>query len=139
MQYLKRNNTNHPLILETTPRALETPFHRSSIFSSQSLDGVVDNQDIIFQEPDQAIIELLEDTNLSCLTAVEILNDILSYDKLEASDMKLNYSVIDVKSLLERCVAPFAIQVGLFLELMLNSDNRRNRKMYHYNLKIPAL
>jgi signal transduction histidine kinase len=63
------------------------------------------------QEFELSIIELLEDTFLSCQTAAEILNDILSYDKLEASDMKLNHSVIDVKTLLERCVTPFHVQV----------------------------
>lgn len=90
------------------------------MFSSQSQDAV-DNQrtednSLPPPPPPQdtaSIIELLEDTNLSCLTAVEILNDILSYDKLEASDMKLNYSIIDAKSLLEHCVAPFTIQVSI--------------------------
>jgi signal transduction histidine kinase len=78
-------------------------------------------------DSDQSIIELLEDTYLSCQTAVEILNDILSYDKLEASDMKLNYSVVDVKSLLERCISPFSVQVRhlpLFLTLTLTPLSR---------------
>jgi signal transduction histidine kinase len=97
-QKSQQSHHNHPSMTLPRPHPL----------SSDQITMTIDEK----MNGDQSIVELLEDTYLSCQTAVEILNDILSYDKLEASDMKLNYSVVDVKSLLERCISPFSVQVS---------------------------
>ena len=52
----------------------------------------------------------------SCRTAVEILNDILAYDKLEAGDLKLNKTIVDIKSFTESCVRPFSLQVAYIFD-----------------------
>ena len=62
---------------------------------------------------DDSSREILESTYVGCQTAIEILNDCLSYDKLEADDMKLNLSRVTVQTLIEKCVSPFRAQVLL--------------------------
>lgn len=59
------------------------------------------------------LLEILENTFVSCQTAIELLNDSLSYDKLEAEEMKLNISKVPLRILIERCVTPFLVQVCL--------------------------
>jgi signal transduction histidine kinase len=75
---------------------------------------------------DDSSREILESTYVGCQTAIEILNDCLSYDKLEADDMKLNLSRVTVQTLIEKCVSPFRAQVLLstvpsLLDLFLSS------------------
>jgi signal transduction histidine kinase len=60
------------------------------------------------------LLEILENTFISCQTAIELLNDSLSYDKLEAEEMKLNVSQVPLRVLIERCVTPFLVQVCPF-------------------------
>jgi signal transduction histidine kinase len=68
---------------------------------------------------DSYLVEILENTFISCQTAIELLNDSLSYDKLEAEEMKLNISQVPLRILIERCVTPFLLQVSFFSSLSL--------------------
>ena len=56
-------------------------------------------------------LDIIKDCSSSCKLAVDILNDILSYDKLESGDMKLNRQLIPVKVLLEKALRQFSVQV----------------------------
>lgn len=58
----------------------------------------------------ESAVDTLENSFISCQTAIEILNDSLSYDKLEADDMSLNISKVPVQTLIERCISPFLVQ-----------------------------
>lgn len=101
-----------PNLSNTTDSPLPQSLHIRQISSHG--DSVSNLSASEMSNVDQSTADLLEDANISCQTAVEILNDILSYDKLEANDMKLNFSHVNVKFLIERCVTPFLIQVILF-------------------------
>ncbi len=70
-------------------------------------------QKISFLESPTEVTEIIEDCQRSCETAVEILNEILTYDKLEAGDMKLNFAPISVKQLIEKNVNPFRVHVSI--------------------------
>ena len=56
---------------------------------------------------------ILHDVEESCVTAVEILNDILLYDKIEDGRMELEKSDVSAKTLVESVADLFMIQVGM--------------------------
>ena len=56
-------------------------------------------------------MDIVNDAFNSCQTAIEILNDILTYDKLEAGDMHLNCSTVELEDFIYRCAQPFILQV----------------------------
>lgn len=61
---------------------------------------------------DTAPIEgMLSDIRMSCSAAIDILNDLLLYDKLEEGNMVLSRQPILVTSFIEECMHPFEIQV----------------------------
>lgn len=105
------NNSNSSNIISSNNT--NTNINHNNINSSTTITSTINTI-----ENDFSIIEILEDSYISCQTAVEILNDILSYDKLEANDMKLNTTIIDVKSILERCISPFVVQVNNFFLIL---------------------
>ena len=53
----------------------------------------------------------LEDIRTSCNIAVQTLNDILTYDKLEAGDITLDSKKVPVVDFIVKAVSPFGIQV----------------------------
>ena len=57
------------------------------------------------------IRDIVKDCNNSCKLAVDILTDILAYDKLEAGDMKLHCAPIPVRLLLHSAQKLFLTQV----------------------------
>ena len=48
----------------------------------------------------------------SCSVAIDVLNDLLLFDKIESSVMKLDISQIPVRSFVTETVKPFFIQVS---------------------------
>ncbi len=56
-------------------------------------------------------LDIVEDCHNGCKLAVDILTDILSYDKLESGDMKLNRSLVSILSLLDQAHKQFTLQV----------------------------
>ena len=77
---------------------------------------------ILKQEaPDVKLIEILSDCKRSCDDAVEILNQLMLYDKFDSDLVVLDRSVIRVKSFIEDCMKPFYLQArqgNINLELM---------------------
>jgi signal transduction histidine kinase len=57
------------------------------------------------------VADILHDVEESCETAVEILNDILPYDKIEDGCMERDKTVISVHSLVKSVVNKFNVQV----------------------------
>lgn len=58
----------------------------------------------------QHILDILSDIQDSCNVSIEILNDLLMFDKLENGGMKLDLQYITYRDLLERTVHPFIVQ-----------------------------
>ena len=57
------------------------------------------------------IIQILRDVQLSCDATLGILNDMLSYEKLDAGILTLDRSFFSPMALLESSIGPFLIQV----------------------------
>lgn len=70
---------------------------------------------------DAVNVEIIEDSFNSCAIAVEILNDILTYDKLEAGDLKLNCQSINISTIVTSIVSSFAIQVTVYSGIVHNN------------------
>jgi signal transduction histidine kinase len=71
-----------------------------------------------------ALYETLSDINISCKAAVDILNDLLCYEKLESGLLKLNKEEISLQPLLMNSVSMFAGQVkecGVAMNLLLKT------------------
>jgi len=60
---------------------------------------------------DAETIETLTEMQASCETAVNILNDLLSYEKLDAGLLKLDQTMCPVLPMLRELLGPFSIQV----------------------------
>jgi signal transduction histidine kinase len=56
-------------------------------------------------------LETVQDMKLSCKIAIEILNDLLTYDKLQSGIMTLETTECYVTELLNEVMKPFYIQV----------------------------
>ena len=54
--------------------------------------------------------ETLRDVNLSCAAAVDILNDLLCYEKLQSGMLDLHKEHVRVDQLLRECVSMFSVQ-----------------------------
>jgi signal transduction histidine kinase len=116
---------SHSLTLSLSlPSEMRTPLNCVQIGLELILSQFETNPAIV---PDPSSQEILESTYVGCQTAVEILNDCLSYDKLEADDMKLNLSRVTIQTLIEKCVSPFLAQVSpssspILFHVMLGSS-----------------
>jgi signal transduction histidine kinase len=54
--------------------------------------------------------DTLCDVNMSCMAAVDILNDLLCYEKLESGILELHKENITVEPFLKDCVSMFSVQ-----------------------------
>jgi signal transduction histidine kinase len=48
----------------------------------------------------------------ACETAVDILNDLLQYDKLKDNNLQMQLSPHSLIGVVEEAIAPFTVQVG---------------------------
>ena len=62
------------------------------------------------------MVETLADMKNQCDAAIEILNDLLNYEKLDSGIMTLDKAQVQAWSLLTESVQPFFIQVRLHRE-----------------------
>jgi hypothetical protein len=61
-------------------------------------------------------LQSLLDIKESCQSAIDILNDLLLYDKLEDGEMTLERRSVNVKLTLERMLKPFTVQVNKYAD-----------------------
>ena len=59
---------------------------------------------------DPEVLDIISDSRSSCDSAVDILSDLLAYEKLDADAMTLEKSLIPVWSLIESSTRPFRMQ-----------------------------
>lgn len=74
---------------------------------------------------DAQVFELLNDVNVSCQIAIDILNTLLTYDKLDAGDLKLDCKQVNARSLILDVITPFSIQ-ALHSKVALNFRGEEN-------------
>jgi signal transduction histidine kinase len=60
---------------------------------------------------------IVQDTQQSCFTAIEILNDMLTFDKVKSGLLTLEKSRISPVDFIQSTLAPFTVQVGFCCEL----------------------
>jgi signal transduction histidine kinase len=60
-------------------------------------------------------IHTLNEIMESCQSAIDILNDLLLYDKLEDGEMTLDRRPVNVKLALDTMLKPFTVQVNVFM------------------------
>ncbi len=53
--------------------------------------------------------ETLTDVNTACTTAVEILNDLLTFEKMESGILELHKEAVPALGLVRECIAMFAV------------------------------
>ncbi len=58
---------------------------------------------------DHERFETLTDVNTACTTAVEILNDLLTFEKMESGILELHKEAVPALGLVRECIAMFAV------------------------------
>ena len=58
------------------------------------------------------LLETVKDSEMSCETAVEILDDLLAYEKLDAGIMLLEKTILPAWEFVKETVRPFNVQVS---------------------------
>jgi signal transduction histidine kinase len=71
--------------------------------------------------------EILSDINLSCDAAIDTLNDLLLFEKIEEGKMKLDQRKILISDLIAKCVKPFDLQVREMTSHLSHSLSPRPR------------
>ena len=78
-------------------------------------------------QADQELVETLSDIRLACSTAVDILNDLLSFEKLESGILDLHRENISALKFMKEGIVMFSAQAkekGVRLELVSTIDER---------------
>ena len=57
------------------------------------------------------ILDMINDVKLSCDAAVDLLNDLLAYEKLDAGIMTLEKTKFNAAQFIRKAIQPFYIQV----------------------------
>jgi two-component system, sensor histidine kinase len=76
---------------------------------------------------DKERYDTLVDVNMSCMAAVDILNDLLCYEKLESGILELHKEEIVVDSFLNNCVSMFSAQArecGVTMAMIIKPTER---------------
>ena len=92
-----------------------------SLAGSSEGDDPVDQEDIDFWS------QVTRDIAQNAHTAVEILNDLLNYDKLESGTLNLEMDTVSIFDLVQRTVQQFQIQaVNRQVDLKLDMDKPKS-------------
>ena len=107
---------------------LRTPMNVALLGVALSRNDVKENAN-----PDwgDGVVETLEDVELACSTAVNILNDLLSFEKMESGILELHKEPIVVLSFVNDCVRIFSLQarekgVNMKVNLALSDEDLEN-------------
>ena len=60
------------------------------------------------------ILKVLEEIDSACNTSLDILNDLLTYEKVDAGILVLEKEVISAFTIVYDCIRPFLLQVILY-------------------------
>mmetsp|Transcript_33575 Transcript_33575/g.80336 ORF Transcript_33575/g.80336 Transcript_33575/m.80336 type:complete len:930 (-) Transcript_33575:470-3259(-) len=74
---------------------------------------------------------LLEDIEMSANSAVEVLNEVLQYDKIERSALKLELSMVEIFDTVEKTVSEFKLPAAkkeIHLKVTYEADNSNNTR-----------
>ena len=64
------------------------------------------------------LLDTVRDSKASCDTSIDLLNDLLAYEKLEAGIMSLDKSLVAVRRLITDSMRPFRLQVQLHTNIL---------------------
>ena len=98
---MKRN------IVRFVSHEIRTPLNTVSIGLDLLIKDLADSQKM----DNESYETTLSDMKGQCAIAIEILNDLLSYEKIDAGIMTLNKTTIKALPWLHKCIRPFLIQV----------------------------
>ena len=70
------------------------------------------------------LIASAEDSRKACDTAIEVLNDLLTLDKLETNTLLLEFSELNVMVFIKQTVQPFSVQVRVCSAAPTDSNDR---------------
>jgi len=71
----------------------------------------------------QELLDLAHDCRITCSSAINTLNDLLLFDKIESNMLRIDKEKIYCKSFLQDCVRPFIRQVSLTSTAYLFDDS----------------
>ena len=74
--------------------------------------------DVMRGERDGSMLATVDDIQSSCEVAVNILNDLLTYEKLEGGILQTQMKRIDACAFVRETVRPFVLQVSLVVEFV---------------------
>ena len=63
----------------------------------------------------ESTIAVVDDVQFSCEVAVSILNDLLTYEKLEGNILQTQMKEVNIWNLVLQCIRPFLLQVASFI------------------------
>ena len=92
---------------------IRTPLNTVNV----GLDLLIKDMVSLQKLDDESYETTLADMKGECVTAIEILNDLLSYEKIDAGIMTLETSTIKALSWLQGSIRPFLIQVSYLLDI----------------------
>ena len=99
---------------------LRTPMNVALLGVNLSRNDVKENAD---PEWGDGVVDTLEDVELACSSAVNILNDLLSFEKMESGILELHTEPLVVLSFINDCVRIFSLQArekGVILKVDLS-------------------
>jgi hypothetical protein len=86
-----------------SPSLVSLSLLSSSLFSPPQVTRLTSTPD------DRERFETLTDINTACTTAVEILNDLLTFEKMESGILELHKEAVPALGLVRECIAMFAV------------------------------
>ena len=113
---------------------LRTPLNTAFL----GLKLLTDNMKSSKNPKDIETYDTLRDVNLSCTTALDILNDLLSFDKLESGILQLHKQEIAVIPFVTDCFAMFTVQAresGITMTIINQSNtSQENNNDNNYDI-----
>jgi signal transduction histidine kinase/CheY-like chemotaxis protein len=108
---------------------IRTPLNSAFLGLRMLLDDLKNSK----EPKDAERLETLSDVNVSCVTAIDILNDLLCFEKIESGILQLHRTDEPILPFMEACVNMFSAQArecGVRLELVLVHDHDRDESKH---------
>jgi len=133
---MRQESNNRKLVLEIKRRfvrfishEIRTPLNTVSmgleLLQSEFREQEDNAKDPAFAEDIGYWLDVLSDIRENNLSAVEVLNDLLNYDKIETKSLKIEIGRVKIWDLLEKTVNQFRIQaINKHVDLTLNVEEQ---------------